>query len=142
MTEQTATIPKLEFVEATDEMVAMVDQMGAMSADVKVAKALIAKYEKLRKSVTSLAAETVAPDQSTAIIGENYVAQITEQRMQRDVINKAAIFEAVGNDTFVEIAQFKLTDLDRYLTPHQIEKAVASVNAGPRRLTVTKRDDT
>jgi len=141
MTEQQATVPQLEFVEASDEMVEMVDQMGAMTNDLKKAKAVVAKYEKLRKSVTALASETVAPDQATAVIGEKYVAQITEQRMQRDVINKAAIFEAVGNDTFVDIAQFKMTDLDKYLTPHQLEKVVAAVNAGPRRLTVTKRDD-
>jgi hypothetical protein len=141
MTETEAVVPQIEMVEASDELVEMVEAMGAMSAEVKAAKAIIAKYEKLRKVVTSQASETVAPDAATSVISDNWIAQLSEQRMQRDVINKAAIFEAVGNDTFVDIAQFKLTDLDKYLTPHQLEKVVASVNAGPRRLTIVKRDE-
>lgn len=141
MTEVEAVIPQIEMVEASDELVEMVEAMGKMSAEVKAAKAVVAKYEKLRKIVTSQVGETVAPDTATSVISENWIAQLSEQRMSRDVINKAAIFEAVGNDTFVEIAQFKLSDLDKYLTSHQLEKVVASVNAGPRRLTIVKRDD-
>jgi hypothetical protein len=141
MTQQEVEIPQIEMVEASDELVEMVEQMGAMSAEVKAAKAIIAKYEKLRKIVTSQAGDAVAPDTATSVLSEHWIAQLSEQRMSRDVINKAAIFEAVGNDTFVEIAQFKLTDLDKYLTPHQLEKVVASVNAGPRRLTIVKRDE-
>jgi hypothetical protein len=142
MTQKTTTleIPKLT-VEESNEIATLVDEMGGISDQVAAAKKLVAKYDAMRKKLVALAAETVAPEEPIEAIGEYYVADITEQRKQRDVINKAAIFEAIGNDAFVALAQFKVTDLDKHLTPKQIEKAVATVNAGPRRLTIRKKGE-
>ena len=137
----TVTIPQVEAITDTDKaLVLKVDELGKLGESLAEAKKLIAAYEKIRKEVVSLAELTTAPEDATTLVGLEYVAKLTAKASRRDIIDKLAIYNAVGNDTFVELAQFRLSDLDKYLTPAQLEKAVATVAAGARKLTTAKRD--
>jgi hypothetical protein len=139
--ETTVTVPQVNTVtDANKELVGKVDELGKLGEDVVAAKKLIAAYDKLRKEVVSLAEVHTAPEDATTLVGLEYIAKLTAKTNRRDVIDKQAIFEALGNDTFVELASFRLTDLDKYMTPPQLEKALATVAAGPRKLVTAKRD--
>ncbi len=139
--ETTQTIPQVTPVLDTDkELVAKVDELGVLGEKLPAAKKIVAAYDKLRKEVVARAEQTISPEDVATLIGHTHITKLTAKQMKRDVINKQAIFEALGNDMFVELAQFSLADLDKYLTPAQLEKAVAEIAAGPRRVSTAKRD--
>lgn len=125
--------------DADDELASLVDEAGAMASEVEAAKALIKKYEDLRKQIVAKATVGVSPEDSTSVQGDQFVAKIGSCADKRSVTDKGAIYEAVGNDTFVELANFKLTDLDKYLTPDQLAKACDSARTGARRTTIARK---
>ena len=70
----------------------------------------------------------------------DFAVKIGACSAKRTITSKAAIYKALGNDQFVELASFSLLDLDKYLTPVELDEAVGSDLTGARKTTVTKID--
>ena len=127
-------------VDADDELVDQVDHLGSLTAEYEAAKEIVKAYEALKKTLVEKATVGVSPDDGTTVVGLHHVLKVEPASWQRSVTSKKAIFEALGNEAFVKLATFKLTDLDKYLTEAQKEAALSKERTGPRKSTVAEKD--
>jgi hypothetical protein len=141
MSEQVQTTVQLQMPEADSELLTVVDELGALHVKVAEAKKVINAYNKVRAKFLELACAAVNDEDGTTVVGNHFTVVASPCQNKREVADKAAIFEALGNDTFIELAQFALGDLDRYLTPSQLAKSVKESFTGPRKVTVSEVDD-
>lgn len=117
----------------------LVDQLGEMAPSVEEAKALIARYEGVRKDLTSLVVKDSDPTQSVTIKGKLAIVKFTPaSRVRRLKENaKAVIYRILGNDKFVELADFPTTKISEVLTEDEQAEVFDVSMDGPRRCTVT-----
>ena len=69
--------------------------------------------------------------------GERFKAKLGAKSNVRVIKDLAKIREMLGDELFMELASVGIGDLDKYLTPDQLEETVESSRSGSRSLTIT-----
>jgi hypothetical protein len=142
MTERTTVaVDETAFDEASEALSTLVDELGAETNAYAKAKKTIKEYEEKRKILVAKAIENKQGSEAAIAKGIKYTANITAAQEKRTIADKKAIYDALGNDSFVALANFSLGDLDKYLNPEQLDKVLEKDHTGARKVTVTKNEN-
>lgn len=128
--------------ELLSDMADLIDQLGAMEAEVEEAKKLIkqwdAKVKKLREAYNAVGdAEDVLIER-----GAMFEAELGPRSKSRSVSDIQRVYELMGHDTFLKLASVKLTDIDKYLTPDESAEVLEHSQDGNRPITLRRRKET
>lgn len=67
---------------------------------------------------------TEAPEEEYTVEGEHSRMRVRPSTQKREVVDKAVIKKAMGAKKYDELAEIKLGDIDKYLTPEEQAKAL------------------
>lgn len=127
----------------------LIDKLGEMQPEhdkrakkIKELEDADKEYGKLRKELCELL-ETVAsgPFEPVEQYGEHYKVEAGPAAAQRFVTDMAKVRELLEDAVFMQLAKVNITDLDKYMTPPQLEQ-VTDVKPGARKkIEIIKRSD-
>lgn len=113
-----------------------VDQIGTLKEEIaKLKKAKpVLKLASLNKELKEIEGgccdfiekADVHPDSTVEIKGEKYEAEFGPQGKKREFVDGAnqTLLEMLGEENFLKLASIKLGDIDKYLTPDDIDKVL------------------
>ncbi len=120
------------------ELEQLADAIGGGQPEFKAAKEIVDKYnawcKRLRALVNNL--DGVSPEHEVTITGEKHSVKVGACQMERSIGDKKALMDALGASTFFDLANFKLGDLDKYLSPEQAANIITSGYGTTRSLEV------
>ena len=115
----------------------LADQIGDLEPSVASAKKIVKDYDALVKKAKELAVSLgIAPDDEITVIGTNHSVKISAAELERKVANKNVLLEILGEDNFIALASFKLTDLDKYVPVAEQDKVIEKTYGTTRKLSV------
>jgi hypothetical protein len=124
------------------DLAQLVDEAGVLEKDLAAAKKLIKRYDEIRKIVQGQTQDAHAPGEEYEVHGIDSIMKFTAAADSRELTDKTALFKALGNDEFWNLAVFKMTELDKYLTPAEIASCVTvHENGGSRKCTVVHKEE-
>jgi hypothetical protein len=122
---------------------ALIDKVGAEAAQLEVIEAQIKNLQTKAAAMKSnkdtllklLNEETdtlqVGPDDQHIAQGEQYYVELGAKKTTREIADKTALRDVMGEDVFMACATVKMTDIDQYLD--ETEKEVClKINRGKR----------
>lgn len=118
---------------------ALIDELGEMTADYQAAKKFIKAYEEKAKKLKETLDAKAPADQAFAELGEDYLAEFTPKARQRVVTDMNAVRQHLGHATFMQLVQIRMGDLDKYLTPDEMQTCVATLQDGSRSVQFLKK---
>ena len=116
-----------------DERIAIVDELGALDAELGPLAGKIKRRESLRHTVASWD-QGRGDGEAFVIEGAGYRALVSA-RDNKSVINKGKLQKLLGAARFRKCAQFTLKTLESFLSASQLESVVALERTGPRHVT-------
>jgi len=131
--------------EEADSLAEKVDQLGQMQREIasledKLKKDPIAKllastrssFDTLKKSIVAEASTNLTPDEGTEVIGVESKLVIGKKAKKRTVTDVAGVHTFLGDEAFFKLATITLGNVDKYLTPSQVESVVSTSQSGSR----------
>ncbi len=124
----------------------LVDEYVALGA--KLAKAqeklkpYLDKLASLDKQFSDAVEESAEAADEFTLEGVKYKIEYTAKGMARDITNKSValkMLEKVKKGLAMELAKIGLGDLDKYLTPDQLEKVTKSEQRNARRKKIVEK---
>ena len=128
-----------KYPKAGSELAAAVDELGLLSTQLGMAKAVVRAYEAARARFVELACVKTAADEAKVAEGRDFIATAGERAIQKTIVDKEVVFKAMTRKLFVELSTFKMDDLKAHLTPTQMARAIKEERTGPRRVTVAAK---
>lgn len=126
--------------KAEDELAKLADELGAMQKQLAKAKEVVNKHDALRKRLEALSCEGRQGKEEVIVRGEKSTVVFSPASNVRELTSKAKLFKFLGNEDFVALANFKISDLEDYLTKAQREQCMTThKHAGSRRVKVVTR---
>lgn len=123
----------------------MADRLGELRAtaarlEIKLAATKTAEHLRdtldeaasLEATLVEVMAQGLAPEAGFTVTGESYTFRVGPMANRREVVDPAAIFGMMKHKDLVALATFKLGDLDKYLTPPQLEQVICKHQDGAR----------
>lgn len=108
-------------------MQVLIDEIGQMEPEVTVAKKLVSQFEAKLKSLRGMLGELeLDPNQTYVEKGQRYQMTAGPCAAARVVTDIQAARKFLGDELFMQLATLKLSDLDKYLVPHQLAQVVSS----------------
>lgn len=121
------------FGEASEAAAPILAQIAALQ--LKLAPLGITK-KKLEEKLAKLGLDDDVKDHVER--GASYEATIGKKGSSRDIVSMDAVKKAMGPTLFMQLATVKLGDMDKYMTPPQLE-ALLTTTRTKHSVTVTKR---
>lgn len=72
-------------------------------------------------------------------VSTTYYAEVGEPGQKRSIKDKAKLVEALGGETFLELASVSLADIDKYCSDAQKAEILEVTNDGARKFAIKKR---
>lgn len=122
----------------------MVDRLIAL--DKQVAKIMedprIKQLAELKKTVKeALEAEAGSLETSVSFQAAKGRIELSPSSKSRKITNKAALLLIMGEDQFVNLADFKLGDIDKYLSETEKEQVLTESQTGPRSMKIVHTEN-
>jgi hypothetical protein len=133
-------------VEGVSVLAQMIDAAGAASEQIAALKATIKSASEKLKAVSKPIDELQAyidqmpldADKTLVELGSKYMVTAGVKAKARSITDLALVRTLLGEETFMALATVKLGDLDKYLTPVQLDK-VLKIDRTTRSLKLTRR---
>lgn len=114
----------------------IIDKAASLEQEIKAMKAKLKpkedQFAKMKEQILSIYSEDLAKADGTMVEAKEFGAEIGAASIKREVTNKAELLEVLGMERFVQLANFKLTDIDSYLTPEEKAKVLTEERTGAR----------
>jgi hypothetical protein len=112
---------------------AVVDEYGALDAELAPAKAKLRRFEELAKTIRGWHADS-APGLTIIERGETFQVVVGPKAETTILAPAFAICEVLGHERFLEIARTTLGELERTATAEQLDKLTRKDRIGSRSL--------
>jgi hypothetical protein len=124
----------------------LIDKVGKLSEEAELTKARIKKEERklkpyqdaLKELQAKLAGMGADADTPLEFDGKAFELLAGEQAKSRSIKDLHQVRQILGDATFMQLASVKMGDLDKYLTPPQLD-AVLKTERGARSLKITRK---
>lgn len=132
-----ATSALADLAEMADEYGELSQKITELQADPAIAALLEAQKAqgKLATKIKAKADEALAEDEKRDVSGKKHTLTISakgsESKVKEDG-GKEAIFEYLGEETFVSLCKFGITELRQYLNPKQLEDVLVTTHSKSR----------
>lgn len=127
--EKSATVTAAEMVELVDEYVSTIQKIKEFKDKLEPLTQLKEFQESaLLEQVDSVA----AADEEALLVGNVHNLKVSKKSMVSKVKDKPKLLELLGDDTYLELAEVKIGDIRKYLTPDQIEQVLKETRDGRR----------
>ena len=113
---------------AAEPLESLVDKLGDLEDRIQALtpRGLIQQADLVRSTLLGRVAEAAEADESVTITGKSWMAEISAcAKEPRKVVDKAKMASFIGMETFITIANIKVTDATKYLTPDQFDQVVS-----------------
>lgn len=114
----------------------IIDKAASLEQEIKAMKAKLKpkedQFAKMKEQILSIYSEDLAKADGTMVEAKEFGAEIGAASIKREVTNKAELLEVLGMERFMQLANFKLTDIDSYLTPEEKAKVLTEERTGAR----------
>lgn len=128
------------------EIMNLVDEIGALDAVIttattKFADKWKAKSEDLKEKkekLSGILSENVAPGDEIVKDGRKFRVKLGKAAISRTMKSIKIVRKLLGEKAFFKLAKVNLGDLDKYLTPPELKRAVITETTKNRKLTITK----
>lgn len=127
-----------------DQLKELADSFGTISAEIATLKGdpkiveLLTKQSKLdetKKSIQELADKAFKAEEAKEVAGKKYVVALSAKSNSsalKEDGGKEAIFTLLGEENFVKLCSFGITDLRKYLTEEQLKDVLITERTGAR----------
>lgn len=123
-----------------EELQIQADIVGSLQKEKElaavIAKTATAAYNKAAIQVQELYGKIAETADDTLIVkGDLYVIEIGKEGTAREIVSADLAYEALDEvkaGLACQLMQFKLSDLDKYLTPEQMTELIDTVRTGKR----------
>jgi len=120
--------------DIVDDIAPTLKRIKELDAELKKLKP---KVDEAKKDLLGLAKVYVNEDpaESVTVIAEKGSAEIGKESQSRTIVDKEFIIESldkIEDGLAFQLAEFKLGDLDKYLTPQELEKGIKKEYSGTR----------
>lgn len=124
--ETPALSPELaEIVELIDRVGPLQEEAAEIAARIKKENERLKPYKDTMKELQEkVDALELDPDQPLEQLAKVFRMEAGAQGNSREIKDIEKIKKFLGNKTFMELATIKLGDLDKYLTPPQLEEVL------------------
>ena len=142
-----AVVPVAAPATTPNEIAALIEELGGMQLEAAKVAAKIAElgkqlapYKEKLKQLAALVTEQEgrAPEEEFTQESASFIATVGKRTKVRTVVDKLAILKAMGEDRFIECANFLMKDIDAYLTVEERKKAL-TVSWGDRSVKIEPR---
>jgi hypothetical protein len=133
-----ATKQSVGFAEA--QAISYVEKALSLKAKLEKLAALKAEVEAEEKDLLKYVDTQVAKVDEFELAAGDYVIKIGPKGRKAVAFDNEAIKAALGDDLFDQIAQFKIEDLNKYLTGDQCASVITYDNVNKRRVVIEKAD--
>mgnify|MGYP006421951073 CR=1 FL=1 len=123
----------------TNDPYAMIDELGALEEELATLSQKKKKADALKTKIRKALDIGIAPDEDGTEEGQYYRLTFGAKGVERTVADKMPLIEILGESTFVSLANFRLTDLDKYLTEDEKARVITQDRTGSRSLKVSKK---
>lgn len=96
--------------------------------------ALLKVQAQLKKELLEFADEVRRDDQELNIKTPSGFVRISGKGKSRRITSMKKVRKILGKELFLKLASVTLSDLDKYMTPDQLEECVEETTAGSRRV--------
>ena len=114
-----------------------VDRIVELKKAIDAVASLAKEYSKLTTQLREQAMQQ-DPSQVVSFEGTTHTVVFSEASKVRKLGDMKEIKKALGNEVFFEVAKVTLGDMDKYLTPEEINNLV-TVEDGPRKIDVVEK---
>jgi len=131
--EESASIT--EKVDLLGQMKRDMDSLAAKLKNDPIAKLLAetkSSFDTLKKSIVEEATANMEPNESVEVVGTESKLIVGKKAKKRTVTDVAGIYEYLGDEVFFKLATVTLGNVDKYLTPSQVESVVETSQNGAR----------
>lgn len=104
----------------------VIDELGTLNEELKADKRIKRQKElkdSLKKYIDSHASFKNAEKEDT-LTTDNFLVEVSKNSLKRFIKNMELVRTVLGHDVFMKIADVKLGDLDKYLTPDELNACV------------------
>ncbi len=129
-------------VKFSAKQVALVDEYGAVQAQLDAFSATIKPLKEREKELREQILETVKDlpaNEAYGMEGEKYSIAISERRVERTIKSMKRVLALLGEKLFLARCTFPLKALKEELLPDEIAKLVTEASTGPREVIATPR---
>lgn len=147
---KTTAADKTDSVEPVEQVV---DELGekqeeadAINAQIKALQAnpIFAECKALKEKLQDLANDTVGPGEELMLSGGEFSVDIGPCAKKRAIIDPTVVsdeLEDVEENLSYKLAKYNLSDLDKYLTPPQLDKCVSTERTKKRNVKVIRHSE-
>ena len=128
-----AAKPKVELDADTAKIV---DRLAEIGKEIDAYKALDKEYKELREKLMARFPMTSMPADTVTFKGTKHKVEFSPMAMERRIINKTGLIERLTPATFVKIAEVKLGDIDKYLSPEEQKDIIEASQTGSRKMAI------
>lgn len=137
-------------VSPLDELKELADKFGELSSNIAELKTnpvfqeittIEAELEEVKTKIREKADATLKPEEGSDIAGKHYTVNVTAKGNESKVKEeggKEAIFTFLGEETFVQLCTFPITQLRAYLNPKQLEEVLETKASKARTVKLKK----
>lgn len=127
--EQEVSVKTTDMADRIDRMVALKGQMDALG---DVLKPLATEMAALQGELNQIVEDTYAADWGGVLKGKTGEVKVGPKATKVTSISKEALIEILGPDQYIVLAEMKIGDIRKYLTPPQIADVLTEEKSGPR----------
>ena len=122
--EATKSKPKDVLKEKVDQYGDSSIEIATLKTDPRVKLYLdsLTNLDKLKTEIVTMADELYPPEQDVDVVGVKHTAKISARGKDtklKEEGGKEALYELLGEETFINLCKFGITDLRKYLTEDQ-----------------------
>jgi hypothetical protein len=114
------------------QRMAVVDELGALDAQIAALGPKIRRAESLRKQVQGWADADFPADQNVVFEGASFLAEASAKGNRREIADMEGVFKRLGRSKFFEVCQVALKRLDELLTAAEAAAVLKESRSGPR----------